>query len=376
MTSEQARGTALAMAGAALFGASVPLCKLLAPGVAPLALAGLLYLGAGGSLLMLQQALRLFARRDGAPGDGNITSTGGGHAAEAPIVAHAAEAQLRKQDALPFAGVVIFGAVLGPLCMLSGLSRASGVAASLLLNLEAPFTALLAVLLFREHLGRRGFLAAALLVSGGGVLALGPGRAEATLAGALLLAAACAAWALDNNLTTRLSLRDPVALVRWKGLCGGACTLLLALALGQPLPPLRTALFALLLGAACYGISLAWSVRAMRLLGAARQSALFATAPFAGSLLSVPLLGERLGLPELAAAALMALGLWLLLREQHSHRHTHKPQEHEHAHVHDEHHRHAHQGTEGPEPHSHPHRHELLEHEHAHLPDAHHRHGH
>jgi len=189
------------------------------------------------------------------------------------------------------------------------------------------------------------------------------------------VALACAAWALDTNLTQRLSLREPVALVRFKGLCGGVCTLALAAMWRETIPAPSQIGAALLIGAIGYAPSVVFHVRALRELGAARQSAIFATAPFVGALLAWPVLGEAPGWRELLAALLMAAGIGLLASEKHAHVHSHEALEHEHLHVHDEHHQHAHDAPVT-EPHSHPHRHEALVHEHPHEPDVHHRHPH
>ena len=207
------------------------------------------------------------------------------------------------------------------------------------------------------------------------VLAAAPGALRIDGLGGAALAGACAAWALDTNLTQQLSIRDPVALVRFKGLAGGACTIIVGHALGGRFPETRVAIATLAIGAIGYGASIVCHVRAMRVLGAARQSALFATAPFAAAVLSVPLFGEQLAARDAVAAALMAGGILLLLREQHAHEHVHDPVEHEHLHVHDEHHRHSHEDGEV-EPHSHPHAHERIEHAHPHASDVHHRHRH
>ena len=334
------------LGAAALFGASVPALKLAASRVAPLALAALLYLGAGLAL----SAFRVLR-----------TSAG--------------EAPLRRRDAPGLAGIVVAGAVVGPVLLVLGLARLPGSAGALLLNLEAPFTALLAVLIFGEHLGLRGMLALLSVAAGACALAFAPGALHVDAAGAALVATACLAWALDTNLTQRLSLREPVALVRFKGLCGGACTLALALAFREGVPGPAHIGAALLIGALGYAPSVVWHVRALRELGAARQSAIFATAPFLGAFLSWPVLGEAPGPRELLAAILMAAGVLLLASEKHGHVHAHETFEHEHLHVHDEHHRHVHDGLIS-EPHSHPHRHEALVHEHPHEPDLHHRHPH
>lgn len=339
------RGIALGLLAAALFGASIPLTKWLAGASDPLVLAGFLYIGAGTALLAVR------ATRS------------------------AAEAPLRRKDAPLLAAIVLSGAIVGPVLLVVGLRRLPGVSGALLLNLEAPLTAVLAVTAFREHLSGRGWAAVALLAAGAAALAAAPGALRIDGLGEAALAAACAAWALDTNLTQQLSIRDPVALVRFKGLVGGACTLVIGLAVGGALPETRVVLAALAIGAIGYGVSVVLHVHAMRALGAARQSALFATAPFAAAVLSVPLLGERLAARDAVAAALMAGGILLLLREQHEHAHVHEAVEHEHLHVHDEHHRHSHEEGEV-EPHSHPHAHERMEHAHPHASDVHHRHRH
>jgi drug/metabolite transporter (DMT)-like permease len=336
-----ARGAAFGLIAAVLFGASAPLSKLLLPAAGPLSLSALLYLGGG-------LGLSLLARPFAAAGD----------------------ARLRRADAPLLAGIVVAGGVAGPVLLLLGLERLPALTSALLLNLEAPFTMLLAVTLFGEHLTRREVLGAALIVIG--VVVLQPGGVEGDWKGALAIAGACACWSLDNNLTQRLSLRDPIAVARFKTLAAGAISLALALALKQPFgPPVR----ALALGAVSYGVSLALYVYALRILGAARGAALFATAPFAGALLAIPILGERASWRDGAAALLMASGVAVFLRSRHSHRHVHEPVEHDHVHVHDEHHQHAHDGPVS-EPHSHPHRHGELTHEHPHVSDAHHRHSH
>ena len=285
------------------------------------------------------------------------------------------EAPLRRQDA-PLVGVLILaGGVVGPLLMLLALSRASASSVSLLLNLEGPFTLALAALAFHEHVGWRGLASLAAVVAGAVVLSLPAAPLRLPAAATLCVAGACLAWGLDNNLTRALSLRDPVALVRTKTLGAGACTLLLSLLLGQHLPGVKTTLFALALGAASYGTSILLDAYALRLLGAAREAAYFATAPFLGALGAVLLLKEPLAPATWVAGGLMGVGVWLLLSERHGHRHSHEALSHEHRHVHDAHHQHPHTGDDS-EPHSHPHQHAPLSHDHPHVPDSHHHHRH
>lgn len=346
------RGALLGLAAAALFGLSAPIAKLLLGEISPVLLAGLLYLGA---------AVGLWLHRT--------------------IVGPTNEAALTRADLPKLAIVVLSGGMLAPVLMLLGLARVSALAGSLLLNLEAAFTVLLAVLVFGEHLGRRAAIAVVLIVSGALVLELDPrdsGELGADTLGILLLAGACACWALDNNLTQRLSLKDPFAIVRSKTLVAGlANTTLGYLVEGPPQASPAFVLGALLLGSLSYGASVVLDAFALRAVGAAREAAYFATAPFVGVVAAVVLLGESLGVADVIAISAMLAGVVFLLRERHGHEHAHEALEHEHLHEHDDHHRHDHDLGDPPdEPHSHVHRHVPLVHDHPHVPDAHHRHAH
>ncbi len=336
-----------AIAAAAAFGLAAPLAKRLVGEVAPLVLSGLLYLGAGALLLV------------------------------AGAVSKSREAPLRRADAPKLIGVIAAGGLAGPLLLLYGLAHTSGMISSLLLNLEAVFTVLIAAAIFGEHVGRRGVAALLAVVAGAVVVGgLSDGKWGASPLGALAVAAACAAWAVDNNLTRALADRSPVAIVTIKGLAAGSLSFGAGLLLGAPLPDGKRIGAALLVGAVGWGASLLLYVRALRTLGAARTGALFATAPFVGALAAFPILGERPQALLPVGGGLMAVGVILLLSERHGHPHTHPVEQHEHLHVHDDHHQHAHDGSEGPEPHAHPHRHDELTHDHPHADDIHHRHRH
>jgi drug/metabolite transporter (DMT)-like permease len=216
----------------------------------------------------------------------------------------------------------------------------------------------------------------AAVLGGGDAAGLSSTGLTADPVGVACLAGACLCWGFDNNLCQRLSLRDPIAVVRVKTAAAGAGNLVLAMMLGEVFPAPGVLAGAAVVGALGYGLSLVLDMQALRALGAAREAAYFATAPFLGAALSIPLLGDRPGLVEGAGAAFMVLGVVILRRERHDHSHTHEPLEHDHVHMHDAHHQHAHDGDAGPEPHAHPHRHEAVTHAHPHVPDAHHRHRH
>lgn len=341
------RGAILGLLAAASFGLSAPVAKRLLADLSPQQLAGLLYVGAGVALTVYRGLRRATD-----------------------------EAPLQRSDAPTLTLLVLCGGIAGPLLMLFGLQRTTAVTGSLLLNLEAPFTIALAVLLFGEHLGRRAAMAIVLVLAGVAVLGFHGGSQGTDLIGAALLAAACAAWALDNNLTQRLSLRDPIAIVRVKTLVAGGANLTIGVLLGG-WPDVRVVAIAMTLGAVSYGASVVLDAYALRLIGAAREAAYFATAPFMGALASTVVVGERIAVSDAIAMAVMAGGIALLLRERHGHTHVHEPIEHLHVHVHDEHHRHEHDAADPPgEPHAHTHTHARLEHDHEHVPDLHHRHEH
>ena len=347
------RGVAAALGAAALFGLSTPLAKLLVVGeTPPLLLAGLLYVGSGLGLAVLL-ALR-------------VASAGGGAHITWP----------RGADLGWLLGAIVVGGALGPYLLMLGLQATDAASASLILNLEGVFTALLAWFVFKENFDRRIALGMALIVAGGVALSAGSSLRAEGIAGPLAIAGACLAWAIDNNLTRKVSLHDAMAIACAKGLVAGTASVALALAYGAALPDARTAAAAGLLGFLGYGLSLSLFVVALRGLGSARTGAYFSLAPFLGAALAVGL-GAPFTLTLLLAGLLMGAGVWLHLSEHHEHRHRHGRSEHAHPHSHDEHHRHPHApGSDGAEPHSHAHVHEPLAHAHPHYPDVHHRHDH
>jgi drug/metabolite transporter (DMT)-like permease len=338
-----------ALAAAALFGASTPLAKLLVGETTPLVLAGLLYLGSGVGLL----AWFLLRR-----------------APERP-------ANLSRNDFPWLAGAIAAGGIAGPALLMYGLNRSDGSTASLLLNLEGVLTACIAWVVFRENVGRRVLLGMVAIVAGGVLLSWSEIPRGGSAAGPLLVAAACLAWGIDNNLTRRVSGGDAVLIAALKGLVAGPVNLSLGLWQGTALPASAVMASAAAVGLLGYGISLVLFVIALRHLGTARTGAYFSVAPFFGAAIALAILPETVSTGFWIAAALMVAGVWLHLTERHEHEHVHEYLRHAHEHTHDEHHRHAHPAPwDGVEPHSHEHEHGGLRHSHPHYPDLHHRHGH
>jgi drug/metabolite transporter (DMT)-like permease len=348
-----ARGAGLAIGAAVLFGLGAPCSKVLLHEMGPLTLASLLYVGAGLALLATLPLRRRFR---------------GGASSETP---------LNRGDLPLLTGAILFGSILGPTLLMAGLERVSGVTGSLLLALEPPLTILIAVVWFREHLGGRQMGAAALILAGAALVGYRPGAPGSQWPGVVAVGLASLAWAIDTNLSQRLSLRDPVSLGAIKCLAGGTVMLALSRLAAESWPPARAVGQALVLGTISYGASIVLFFRGLREIGAARVAAYFATAPFVGALTSVAVLGEGLLGADIVAMALMASGLALLLRETHDHEHAHEEMEHDHAHSHDIHHEHDHPpGIVAAGRHAHPHRHPPMVHAHPHVSDLHHRHGH
>jgi drug/metabolite transporter (DMT)-like permease len=345
------RGVLYALVAAVLFGLSAPFAKALLRASSPELLAGLLYLGSGIGLSIVAALRR---------GDRDAT-----------------EAPLSRRDLPWLAAAIAFGGVIGPVLLMIGLTRTSASSASLLLNTEGVFTALLAWIVFRENVDKRIAFGMFAIIAGGVVLTW-EGRADfGGLAGPLAVVGACLCWGIDNNLTQKVSGGDPVQVAMLKGLFAGAVNTALAATLGARWPGFSTLSAALLLGFLGYGVSLVLFVLALRFLGTARTGAYFSIAPFVGAMAAIVGFGERPTWPVAIGAACMAAGVWLHLTEHHEHTHVHEEMEHVHAHVHDEHHQHEHSPDDPPgEPHSHPHRHQRLVHSHRHYPDLHHRHRH
>lgn len=341
----------IALAAAAFFGLSTPLAKMLLEGVSPWLLAGLLYLGSGLGLSILIAIRKATGAAQG-------------------------EAGLSRADLPWLAGTILFGGILGPFLLMQGLALTDAASASLLLNLEAVFTLVIAWVIFREHVDRRLFAGAAAIVAGALLLSW-QGELGTLSWGAALIALACLSWGIDNNLTRKISAADPYILAAVKGVAAGSVNTVLGFASGAMLPSAGSIAGGMALGFVSYGLGLVLFIIALRHLGTARTGAYYGTAPFLGAVVSVILLGTPVTLLLVVAGVLMAVGAWLHLAERHAHLHSHEVLEHAHRHVHDEHHQHGHLPGDPPgEPHSHSHRHEPMTHKHPHYPDLHHRHSH
>lgn len=340
------RGGVLALLAASLFGLSTPLVQRAGTGLGAFSTAALLYAGAALIGALLRQPVER-------------------------------EAAVRRADLGRLALMALFGAGIGPVALAWGLQHTSGTSASLMLALEALFTALFARFLYREVMDGRVWTAMLLLLFGGIALVLERGLSGGVQGlGLLAVLGAAAAWGIDNTLSRAVAERDPGQVVLVKALLGATITATLAVAAGEPRPSGGSALALLAIGASGYGLSLRLYLLAQRAFGAARTGSVFAFAPFIGALGAIALGDRSLTAGMAIGGALMLAGVVLHLVESHGHEHEHVELEHEHAHTHDDgHHRHVHDPMPAG-PHSHVHRHEPIRHAHPHVPDAHHTHEH
>ena len=320
------RNVLFALLAAALFGASTPFAKLLVGNMPPVLLAGLLYLGSGLGLTLIR-----LVRDRGWQASG-----------------------LTRAEWPWLLGAIFFGGVAGPVALMFGLMTTSGSSASLLLNLEAVLTAAIAWAVFKENADKRIVLGMAAIVAGSLVLSWPEqGTRSGNWLGPVLVGVACLCWAIDNNLTRKVSASDALFIASSKGMVAGLANTLLALTLGAGLPSAIITLQTMTVGLLGYGFSLVMFVLALRGLGTARTGAYFSTAPFVGALIALLVLGESAGPQFWIAVLLMGIGVWLHLTEKHEHEHEHGPLDYEHTRTH-----------------------EKIRHSHDHYPDIYHRHGH
>lgn len=347
-----------AILAATLFGASAPLSKLLLGEIAPTLMASFLYLGSGIGLYLHRYVQRYFYRLDERFSD---------------------EARLTRKDWPWIMGAVCVGGIAAPIALMFALKNTPASTASLLLNFEGVATTVIAVVAFKEAVGKRIWMAVLLITIASILLSWDSSGQWGFSLGAIGVLSACVLWGIDNNFTRNVSDKDPLSIVTIKGLSAGTLSLILSVILGFSFPALKFVLLAMVLGYFSYGLSIVLFIRAMRELGAARTSALFGTAPFVGAALSWPLFRESQGTLFFLSLPIMMIGAVFLLKEEHEHLHKHETTDHEHRHNHnDSHHTHGHSDSEISKDgyHSHGHQHEFIIHEHPHTPDIYHRHAH
>jgi drug/metabolite transporter (DMT)-like permease len=338
-----------AILAALCYGVSMPVSKLLLNGIPPVFIAGLVYTGAGLGML----AVNLLRNKNTPKKEAKIT---------------------RKE--LPYTIAMVLLDVLAPIFLMIGLSKSTSATASLLNNFEIVATSMVALLVFKESVGKRTWAAIILITMASIILSVDDVSSVSFSFGSIFVLLACVCWGFENNCTGRLSLKDPLEIVIVKGIGSGLTSLAIAFILQQYNLDLKYILLALLLGFVSYGLSVYFYIYAQRNLGAARTSAYYALSPFIGAGLSFMIFKELPTVSYMTALGIMVIGVYFTAFEKHEHPHLHQFVEHEHRHNHnDGHHNHTH-GTKIIGEHSHLHIHDTMEHSHPHTPDLHHSHGH
>jgi drug/metabolite transporter (DMT)-like permease len=338
-----------AILAALCYGISSPVAKLLLEDMPPTFMASMLYLGAGLGMV----AINLFRGRQ--------TSD--------------REARITKKE-LPYTVAMVALDIAAPIFLMLGLTMTTSATASLLNNVEIVATALIALVAFKEAIGKRMWLAIGFITVSSVILSVEDFGSLTFSLGSVFVLLACVCWGVENNCTSRLSLKDPLQIVMIKGIGSGSGAFLIAMLTGGGTANLLYIVIALLLGFVAYGMSIYFYIFAQRSLGVARTSAFYAFAPFIGVGLSFLVFREAPTLSFLIALAVMMVGAYLAAFERHEHEHAHEQTEHEHRHSHsDEHHNHLHEPPIVGE-HSHAHVHTAQTHSHIHSPDLHHAHSH
>jgi drug/metabolite transporter (DMT)-like permease len=278
-------------APAVLFGAGTPAAKRLLGSLDPWLLAGLLYLSSGVGLLITRSVLKILKVESG-------------------------ETPLRAADGRWLAAATGVGGLAAPALLMAGLARTEPATASLLLNLETVFTAVLAWSVFKEPFNGR-VLVGGLLVAAGSLVVSWSGKpGMAHWLGPILIAGAGLGWAVDNNLTRKIAAGDALQIAMIKCLVAGTTNTALALSFGRHLPGSGALAAAAAIGYVGYGVSLLFFILALRHIGAARTGAVFAVAPFAGAVISI-LSGAESPSRRLAlAGGLLTAGAWCFFAER------------------------------------------------------------
>lgn len=279
------RGIALALLAAALYALNAPFSKLLLEIVPPTLMAGFLYLGAG-----LGMAVMAFIRK------------------HRKAVSH--ESHLTRAE-LPYTVAMIVLDIAAPICLMLGLKATTAANASLLNNFEIVATALIALVVFREAISPRLWLAIVLVTLSCALLSFEDVTSLEFSGGSLLVLLAAVCWGFENNCTRKLSSRDPLEIVLLKGIFSGLGSVVIGLCVGESFPVFWSIPCVLLVGFVAYGLSIYCYVYAQRFLGAARTSAYYAVAPFIAALLSLIIFRETPSPLYFAALVLMAFGAWL-----------------------------------------------------------------
>ena len=319
------------------YAVNIPASKKLLEYIGPLTMAALLYIGAGTGIGIFS----LFGKRE-------------------------KRERLEKKD-LPFVIGMIVLDIAAPIFLMLGISLGTSANASLLGNFEIVATAVIALMVFREAVSKRLWLAIALITLSSILLSIEGTESFRFSYASLLVIAATVCWGFENNCTRKISSKSTYEIVVLKGVFSGLGSLVIALIKRETMPQILYIPLALVLGFVAYGLSIFLYVRAQNILGAAKTSAYYAVAPFIGAALSFVFLKEKLTWIYLISLVIMIAGTTFVvidtLVRNHVHVHTHTfTHTHDgYTHTHTVTHSHSHDHIVTDDKHGHHHAHTELE---------------
>lgn len=299
MEQNKSKAIMFAFLAAMFYAINVPISKVLLQHVGPTTMAALLYLGAGIGIGIMS----LLNKKDREKAE-----------------------SLTKADLPYIVGMIVLD-IAAPIFLMLGISYGSSANASLLGNFEIVATTVLALILFKEAVTKRLWLAIGLITLSSILLSLEGTDSFHFSYGSLLVILATVCWGLENNCTRELSSKSTYQIVILKGLCSGLGALVIALIKKEFFPGFGYIAIALALGFVAYGLSIFMYVRAQNVLGAAKTSAYYAVNPLIGALLAFVFLTEPLSWIYVIALIMMIFGSALVvvdtLIRQHDHEHQH-----------------------------------------------------
>lgn len=286
-----------AILAAALYAISSPVSKLLLKEIPPTMMASFLYLGAGLGMSVVD----IIKQKK---------------------YAEKTEARLTKQELPYIIGMVVLD-IAAPIFLMIGLTMTSAANVSLLNNFEIVATSLIALIIFKEPIGKRLWGAIILITMSSIILSVEDVSSFSFSFGSIFVLLASICWGLENNCTRKLSVKDPLQVVIIKGFGSGIGSLIIALVLGETSNNISFIIIALLLGFVAYGLSIFLYIYAQRDLGAAKTSAYYAVAPFIGVGLSLVIFKEIPTTSFILALTIMIIGMYFASTEDHNHEHHH-----------------------------------------------------
>ena len=340
--------TFYAVLAAALYAINIPLSKVLLNHIEPTMMASFLYLGAGVGLLFYGLAERFSGKKS------------------------KREALTKKE--LPYTVAMVVLDIAAPILLMFGITMTSSANVSLLNNFEIVATSIIALVVFKEIVSKRLWIAIMLVTVASVILSFEGKSSFEFNKGSLLVLGACLCWGLENNCTKMISNKSSIEIVVIKGFFSGLGSLAVALCIGESLPPLKWLICVMILGFVAYGLSIHFYIMAQKELGAAKTSAYYSVAPFLGVIFSVIILSERPTMQFYVALTIMIVSTVIMVKDtislQHTHEHEHiHTHEHRHGdtvHIHEHTHTHTHLHVHGNDSENHQHDHELTNHRHNH----------